>query len=285
MSVYNSYLQLTKPRVMILVILSGAAALFLEGSLVSSPLKLILVLVGLYLAGGSANALNQYFEKEIDARMTRTKNRRPLPLGSLTTRQALIFSVTIGILSLLIFTFVFNQLSALLALITILFYGFIYTLLLKPNTDQNIVIGGAAGAMAPLIAWAAATGGLAIAPAIIFLIVFVWTPPHFWALALYFKEDYKKVGFPMLPVARGDVSTLNHILIYTILLVGTSLTLTVAGMGVIYIATSAILGAIFIQKAFNARKHKTRELQRGLFAYSIVYLFGIFIAIIVDSFV
>lgn len=282
-SVWHNYILLTKPRVMTLVILSGATALFMEGSLVKHPLEFLLVLLGLYLAGGSANALNQYFERDIDACMSRTRTRRPLPMGRLKPSQALTFSVVIGISSILLFALTFNWLSALLALATILFYGFFYTLWLKPNTDHNIVIGGAAGAMAPLIAWAAASGSLAVAPGILFLIVFVWTPPHFWALALYFKDDYEKVGLPMLPVVRGERVALLYIFIYTLVLFITSLALIAVGAGLIYIASAAILGFVFIRKAFNVFRRGTRELQRGLFGYSILYLFGLLFAIIIDS--
>ena len=268
---------------MILVILSGAAALVLEGSYNSDPLNFVLVLLGLYMAGGSANALNQYFERDLDAQMSRTRKRRPLPLGQLRPAQALMFSIAIGIASIAVFALMFTWLAALLSLATILFYGLFYTLILKPNTDQNIVIGGAAGAMAPLIAWAAASGTLAVTPAILFLIVFVWTPPHFWALALYFKDDYKTVKLPMLPVIRGEDTTLNYIFFYTIALVAVSLALLAVSAGPLYVMTAVILGALFLKKAFIARREKKRELQWALFGYSIVYLFGLFLAMIVDS--
>lgn len=268
---------------MILVILSGAAALVLEGSYNSSPLRFVLVLIGLYLAGGSANALNQYFERDLDALMARTRKRRPLPLGQLQPSQALIFSITIGLASIALFCLLFTWFAAVLSLATILFYGLFYTLILKPTTDQNIVIGGAAGAMAPLIAWAAATGTLNVTPAILFLIVLVWTPPHFWALALYFKDDYKAVKLPMLPIVRGDDTTLNYIFFYTIILVAVSLSLMAVSAGPLYVMTAVILGALFIKKAFIARREKKRELHRALFGYSIVYLFGLFFAMIIDS--
>ncbi len=281
----HNYIDLTKPRVMVLVVLSGITALFLEGSAVSRPLDALLITLGVYLAGGSANALNQYFEREIDARMSRTRKRRPLPLGNIKPRNALIFAMAIGGISIVIFSFAYNWLSALLVLGTILFYGFFYTLWLKPNTDQNIVIGGAAGAMAPLISWAAATGSLAIAPAILFLIVLIWTPPHFWALALYFKDDYKKVGLPMLPIVRGEKSALNQIFFYTIALFAVSLALLAVSAGPIYAIAAILLGGLFVKKAYQARQQKTRKLQWALFGYSIVYLFGLFFAMIIDSFV
>jgi len=270
---------------MVLVVLSGITALFLEGTAVSHPLDALLITLGIYLAGGSANALNQYFEREIDARMSRTRNRRPLPLGNIEPPNALSFAIIIGLASIALFGLGYNSLSALLALGTIIFYGFFYTLWLKPNTDQNIVIGGAAGAMAPLIAWAAASGSLAIAPAILFLIVFIWTPPHFWALALYFKDDYRKVGLPMLPIARGEKSTLNQIFFYTIALFAVSLALLAVSAGPIYAIAAILLGGIFVKKAYSAKSKKSRELQWALFGYSIVYLFGLFFAMIIDSFI
>ncbi len=284
-SVFSEYINLTKPRVMILVILSGAAAMILEGSLLAEPLGFLLVLVALYLSGGSANALNMYFERDIDSRMSRTRNRRPLPKGSLKPWQALAFAIGIGIISIALFVGFFNVLSALLALATILFYGLFYTLVLKPNTDQNIVIGGAAGAMAPIITWAAATGGIAWTPLIIFMIVFIWTPPHFWALALYYRDDYKNVGLPMLPVVRGENSALKHILYYTIALVAISLALIATSSGPLYAIAAIALGAVFVKKSLEAKRTRERRMQRALFGYSIVYLFVLFFAMIIDSFI
>ncbi|MBD3381032.1 MAG: protoheme IX farnesyltransferase [candidate division Zixibacteria bacterium] len=283
LSQFGKYLNLTKPRVMTLVIVTGATALVMEGSFLSRPLEFVLVLLALYFSGGSANALNQYFERDLDARMSRTRNRRPLPKKQLSPAQALTFAIGIGITSVAIFIFWFNWLSALLALATILFYGLYYTLWLKPRTDLNIVIGGAAGAMAPLIAWAAASGTLAVTPAILFLIVFIWTPPHFWSLALYFKEDYRGVGLPMMPLVRGDNATYKQILVYTVALLAVSLSLILAGGGPLYLAVAVVLGALFLKKSINAKKRQLPRLSRALFGYSIVYLFGLFFTIVVDS--
>ena len=248
LSQFGKYLNLTKPRVMTLVIVTGATALVMEGSFLSRPLEFVLVLLALYFSGGSANALNQYFERDLDARMSRTRNRRPLPKKQLSPAQALTFAIGIGITSVAIFIFWFNWLSALLALATILFYGLYYTLWLKPRTDLNIVIGGAAGAMAPLIAWAATSGTLAVTPAILFLIVFIWTPPHFWSLALYFKEDYRGVGLPMMPLVRGDNATYKQILVYTVALLAVSLSLILAGGGPLYLAVAVVLETKFLNK-------------------------------------
>ncbi len=278
-----NFLQLTKPTIMVMVIVTGAAALFFEGSLLADIPSFALVLLGLYLTGGSANALNQYFERDIDAQMARTKNRRPLPQHKMSPNQALVFSIAIGVMGVAIFAVFFNMLSALLALGTVLFYGFIYTLILKPRTHLNIVIGGAAGAMAPPIAWAAATGTVSAAAWVLALVIFMWTPPHFWALALFRKSDYIKVDLPMMPVVKGDRATLDQIVVYTILLVAVSLTLVALGASYIYMIGALVLGAIFIQKAVATKRHSTSQTQRGLFGYSIMYLLALFGTVIIDK--
>jgi protoheme IX farnesyltransferase len=254
----------------------------MEGSLLHEPLKFFLVLVGLYLTGGSANALNQYFEREIDAKMERTARRRPLPLHFLGPKEALIFAVTIGVIGVLLFGYFFNWLTALMSLATLLFYALFYTLFLKPHTWHNIVIGGAAGAMAPVGAWAAATGQTAVAPWLLFLIIFLWTPPHFWALALYCKEDYIKARLPMLPVIKGDDATFRQIMIYTYALILVSLALFAVGAGWLYLLVAVGLGGYLVKKALVARRLKTVPAMRGLFGFSIVYLFGLFLALIAD---
>ena len=268
---------------MFMVIVTGAGALCFEGSLLANLPAFALVLVGLYLTGGSANALNQYFERDIDAQMARTRNRRPLPRHKLSPNQALMFSVAIGVLGVAVFAVFFNLLSAILALATIMFYGFVYTLVLKPRTHLNIVIGGAAGAMAPPIAWAAATGTVSAAPWVLALVIFLWTPPHFWALALFRKDDYVKVQLPMLPVVKGDQATLDQILVYTILLVAVSLVFSLFGASLVYTVAAAVLGAVFIQKAVATRRHSTPQSQRGLFGYSITYILALFGTVILDK--
>ncbi len=276
------YIQLTKPTIMLLVLFTGGTALVMEGSLLDEPGKFLLVLLGLYLTGGSANALNQYFEREIDAKMERTARRRPLPLHFLGEREALIFAVTIGLVGVLLFGYFFNWLTALMSLATLLFYALFYTLFLKPHTWHNIVIGGAAGAMAPVGAWAAATGQTAVAPWLLFLIIFLWTPPHFWALALYCKEDYIKARLPMLPVVKGDDATYKQILIYTYALILVSLAVFAVGAGWLYLVAAVGLGGYLLKKAFMARRLKTVPAMRGLFGFSIVYLFALFLALIAD---
>jgi protoheme IX farnesyltransferase len=277
------YFQLTKPTIMLLVIITGATALFMEGSLLYQPGKFILVLIALYLTGGSANALNQYFERDIDSLMERTKTRRPLPLGRIQATNAFIFSVAIGIIGVLMFGIIFNWLTAALSLMTILFYSLFYTLYLKPNTKSNIVIGGIAGAMAPVGAWTAATGEFALAPWILFLIIFLWTPPHFWALAAFRTEDYKKSGLPMLPVVKGIDFTMKQILIYSIMLVATTLSLYWLYSSWIYLLVALIAGSLFLKKSFRAKKEQTDKQFRGLFGYSILYLFALFFTIIIES--
>ncbi len=279
----SHYFQLTKPSIMLLVIFTGTTSLVIQGSLVDHPVKFLLVLLGLFLSGGSANALNQYFERDIDAKMGRTARRRPLPMHQVSPTGALVFSVGIGVLGVAIFAVFFNLLTAALALGTILFYSLFYTLYLKPTTPQNIVVGGIAGAMAPVGAWTAATGAMAWEPWIMFAIVFFWTPPHFWALALYCKDDYEKVDLPMMPVVKGDQKTIDQIFVYTLVVVGVSLSLILFRAGWFYFATAAVLGGLFIQKASRLRREHSEQSFRSLFGYSILYLFALFTAMMVDG--
>ncbi|MCB1060027.1 MAG: heme o synthase [Calditrichaeota bacterium] len=275
----RDFLNLMKPSIMLLVLLTGAAALMLEGSLHASDWQFWGILIGLMLTGGCANGLNQYFERDIDAQMGRTKNRRPLAMKKMEPRHALFFIVFCGVSAILLFGLLFNWLSAFAALGTILFYSFYYTLWLKPRTHLNIVIGGAAGAMAPIIAWAAATGTLAWTPWLLFLIVFFWTPPHFWALALCVKKDYARVSIPMLPVIKGDHETRRQILLYTFVLVAISLLLHA---GLLYLTAAAVLGGVFVYKAWKLLKGHEQNYAWGLFKYSIVYLTALFVIIMAD---
>ncbi len=283
-SILKAFFALTKPTIMLLVIITGATALVLEGSLLSNPLYFALALLGIYLSGGSANALNQCFEREIDAKMKRTAGRRPLPMKRLSPLAAFTFSIAIGVAGVLILGLLFNWYSALLALATILFYSLFYTLYLKPTTPQNIVIGGIAGSMAPVGAWVAATGAMAVEPWILFLIIFLWTPPHFWALALVYKDDYRVANLPMMPVVKGDDSTFQQIILYSWLLVGVSFLLVVnASISWIYLLIAGTLGWQFIRKSYAAGRSREVKAIRGLFGYSIIYLFGLFAAIAIDG--
>lgn len=271
---------------MLLVIITGATAIVLEGSLLSQPLRFFALMLAIYLTGGSANALNQCFERNIDAKMRRTSARRALPTNSIGIVGALIFSILIGVVGLLIFGLMFNWYSALLSLSTILFYSLFYTLYLKPNTAQNIVIGGAAGSMAPVGAWVAASGEMAADPWVLFAIILLWTPPHFWALALVYKDDYRMANLPMMPVVKGDDSTFKQIILYSWLLVISSLFMLIhPQLGYMYIAAALILGGLFIQKTFKANKVRTEKEIKGLFGYSIIYLFALFVVIVIDGIV
>lgn len=284
----GSFFQLMKPSIMLLVLVTGATALVLEGSLMRGidPARLLrfgLVLLGLLLTGGSANAFNMYLERDIDARMARTRNRRPLPLGTIKAPGALAFAIAIGVAGVTVFAVFFNLLSASLSLATILFYSFFYTLYLKPRTPYNIVIGGAAGSMAPVIAWAAVTGSIALQPLLLFALIFLWTPPHFWALALYTRKDYEIVQYPMMPIVRGDAATKRQIFFYVLILVLFSTASAILGAGLLYALVATMTGVVFIRKSLVIMRAADNKPARGLFGYSIVYLFAIFGSLMLDA--
>lgn len=278
------YIALTKPKIMLLVIFSGLTAAVMEGSLIYRPLSLLLVLFALYLTGGSANALNHYFERHKDAKMRRTRDKRPLPAGRLRPSSALSFALMIGSLGIAVFAFFFNWLSALLSFLTLFFYAIIYTLVLKPNTHHNTIIGGVAGAMAPVGIWAAASGTIDITPCTIFLIIFFWSPPHFWTLAISLKDDYKAARFKMLPLSKGDAETLKQIWIFSILLFLVSLTPLLVKSGLLYLFIAIVFGIAFIVKAWKALQGAQSKTIWSLFHYSILYLFMLLIGLAIDSF-
>ena len=280
----RDYIELTKPRIVALVMVTALAGVVAEGSLLHHPLRLLVVLGAIMMTAGSANAFNQYFERDLDAQMERTRARRPLPLHRVSPPRALAFAIGIGAVSVLLLFLFGTPLAAWLALGTVVFYGFFYTLWLKPRTVHNIVIGGAAGAMGPVIAWAAATGHLAPAPILMFLVIFLWTPPHFWALALCLQDDYRKVGIPMLPIVKGEAETYRQIERYTWVLVLVTLLMPVVRAGGLLLAAIALLlGAGFVWKALRARRLATIAAARDVFAYSIVYLFVLFLGMIADA--
>ena len=278
------YIQLTKPRIVLLVIVTAIAGLVVEGSLLRDPARFALVLAAITMTAGSANAFNQYFERELDATMARTRLKRPLPRHRVPERGALVFAIAVGAASVVLLALAANVLSAALALGTIVFYGFYYTLWLKPRTVHNIVIGGAAGAMGPVIAWAAASGTIALPPVLMFLVIFLWTPPHFWALALCVKEDYEKTKIPMLPVVKGEAETYRQIELYTVGLVGLTLAMPLlhAG-GAIFGIVALALGLVFLWRSWIAKRTQTVRSAWQVFGFSIVYLFLLFVAIIVDA--
>jgi len=240
------------------------------------------------LAAGSANAINQYLERDIDQLMARTR-RRPLPAHSVTPERAVVFGIVLGAVSVGLMAWTVNLLAAFLTLLAIGFYVVIYTVILKRNTTQNIVIGGAAGALPPVIGWAAVTGNVAMPALLLFLIVFYWTPPHFWALALRIRGDYAAAGVPMLPVVRGIAETSRQIALYTILLVAlTAIFAVVARMGLIYAVVAAVFGALFLYRAWvlwrqgTSPEASTQQAIR-LYRYSITYLTVLFAAVALDT--
>jgi heme o synthase len=235
------------------------------------------------LTGGSANALNMYFEREVDSQMARTRSRRPLPLGIIKPTAALVFAIVIWIIGVAIFAIFLNLFSASLALATILFYSFFYTLYLKPRTPYNIVIGGAAGSMAPLISWAAVSGKIAATPFLLSFLIFLWTPPHFWALALYLRKDYELVGYPMMPIAQGDDATRRQIFWYVITLVLSSAGCLFLGAGLLYAIIAIITGSMFIYKSLKILRLKSNSPARGLFGFSIIYLLVLFSGLMLDA--
>lgn len=280
----RDYIELTKPRIVALVMITALAGVVAERSLLHDPLRLFIVLGAIMLTAGSANAFNQYFERDLDAQMERTRARRPLPLHRVAPWRALAFAIGIGVLSVAALARYGSSLAAWLAFGTIAFYGFFYTLWLKPRTVHNIVIGGAAGAMGPVIAWAAAAGHLALAPMLMFLVIFLWTPPHFWALAICVQDDYRRVSIPMLPIVKGEAETYRQIELYTLVLVLVTLLMPFANAGGLVLGVTALfLGAWFVIKAVRARRAPNVAAARGVFAYSIVYLFVLFLGMIADA--
>jgi protoheme IX farnesyltransferase len=283
-SAITNYIKLTKPTIVLLFSLTGAGAMVLEGSLLKSPWKFLLILVGITLTAASANALNMYVDRDIDEIMQRTRKKRPLPQGKISPQKALYFGLILGAVSTGILLITSNVLATLISIGTILFYVCFYTLYLKRRTPYNIVIGGAAGATAPLIGWAAASGQISLAAWLMFLIIFMWTPPHFWALALVIKEDYKKAGIPMLPVVAGDRRTRLEILIYTVLLLPLPLLPPLTNLtNATYVTGSIVLGGIFLFLAMLLWRKKTNSSAYGLFGYSIFYLLVLFVLLIVGA--
>lgn len=241
------------------------------------------VMVAGALASGGANALNHFLDRDIDARMRRT-SRRPVAAQRVSPRQALIFGFVVNLIAFVLFATLVNLLSAVLALSSTLFYVFVYTMNLKRTTPQNIVIGGAAGALPPVIGWTAVTGSLALPAFYLFAIVFFWTPPHFWALSLLLKDDYERVGVPMLPVVMGVSKTKKAILLYAILLMAlTSMFFVTGAVGWLYLGTSLFLGSVFVFSAVRLLRSPGIEGALGTYVYSLAYLFLLFAAIAVDA--
>jgi protoheme IX farnesyltransferase len=280
----HQFYQLTKPRVVSLIVFTAVIGMFLAvpGAV---PLPVLLAATaGIALVAGAAAAMNCLVEQKIDAIMLRT-SRRPLPRGTLTSMQTLLFAGVIGGAGLATLYHWVNALTMWLTLATFVGYAIVYTVILKPMTPQNIVIGGASGAMPPVLGWAAVTGEVTADALTLFLIIFAWTPPHFWALALYRKHEYAKAGVPMLPVTHGDKFTRLHVLLYTVILCACSLLPFVVRMsGLIYLAAAVVLGAMFMWYAIRIYTSYTDTLARRTFRFSITYLAALFAALLVDHY-
>jgi heme o synthase len=282
---WRDYVALTKPRIMTLLLLTGAAGMFVGAQGVPDLGLLAATVIGLALACGGASALNHVLDRDIDSSMGRT-SKRPVAAGRVSAELALEFGLALSALSFVLLGSVVNVLAAVLALVGNLFYVLVYTRWLKRSTPQNIVIGGAAGAVPPLVGWAAATGNLTLPALYLFLIVFLWTPPHFWALALLIKRDYEAARIPMLPVVRGDRETARQILLYTVALVALTLVPVVTGtFGPLYLAAAALLGAQFLRLAWSLRRELTPRRAGVLFHYSLAYLALLFVAMALDPIV
>ncbi|HEY8489961.1 MAG TPA: heme o synthase, partial [Dehalococcoidia bacterium] len=278
----RAYVALSKPRIIFLLLVTTVPAMVLAQEGMPSPWLILATLIGGTLAAGGAHAVNCYVDRDIDRVMSRTQ-RRPLPRHEVPPERALIFGLTLGWIGFLELAALVNVLSAMLALSALVFYVLVYSLWLKRTTPQNIVIGGAAGAIPPLVGWAAVTNSVGLPALILFAIIFMWTPPHFWALALRFQEDYRRAGVPMLPVVKGADETRREILVYTALLVGVTLLLfAVSGAGYVYLLSALLLGGLFLARAYRLWRDPERQSAMKLFHFSITYLALLFAAMVAD---
>lgn len=275
------YWDLLKPRVMSLVVFTGVVGLYLAPGHISY-LKAFITILCIAVGSGAAGALNMWYERDVDALMARTR-KRPLPQGKIRPVDALIFALMLAMGSVLLMAIAVNRLAAVYLASAILFYTLVYTMGLKRRTPQNIVIGGVAGALPPLIGWAAVMNETSFFPWILFGIIFLWTPPHFWALALYQNEDYRQANIPMLPVVAGIETTKSHILFYILLLVGLSIIPGFMGnLGLLYGAAALFLGLLFIRYGVKLRASSDPKEGYHLFLFSILYLFLLFTAMVGD---
>ena len=279
----GDYIALMKPRVMSLVVFTALVGLAVApGSM--HPLIGFTALLCIAVGAGAAGALNMWYDADIDAIMTRTQ-RRPVPMGRVQPGEALAFGLTLASFAVVVLGLLVNVLADALLAFTIFFYVVIYTVWLKRSTPQNIVIGGASGAFPPMIGWAAVTGSLSLEPFLLFMIILLWTPPHFWALALYRCEDYARAGIPMLPVVAGEVSTRRHIMLYTLIVVPVGIAPWLLGYaGALYGATAVVTGAIMLTLAGQVLRERrpVERACRNLFAFSILYLFLLFATLLVE---
>jgi protoheme IX farnesyltransferase len=286
---WRDILALTKPRVMSLVVFTGLCGLLAAPALPPLALGFTAILC-IALGAGACGALNQWYEADIDAKMRRTA-KRPLPAGRMDRQSALHFGVGLGTFSVILMGLATNWLAALLLLISILFYVIVYTVWLKPRTAQNIVIGGAAGAFPPLIGWVAATGNLALLPVLLFVIIFLWTPPHFWALSLFVRSDYAAAGIPMLPVVAGIENTRKQIFLYSLPMAAAAVAPWPLGLaGPIYGVAASVLSIAFValsSAVFANRVTEPKQMapEKRLFAFSVFYLFALFAALVADRWI
>ncbi len=279
-----AYVALTKPRIIELLLVTTLPTMVVAKRGLPSIWLMVATLVGGSLAAGGANAINMVVDRDIDKVMHRTRNR-PLVTGAMTPAHALVFAITLEVVAFVELWLAVNLLSAVLAVSATLFYVFVYTLWLKRTSSQNIVIGGAAGAVPVLVGWSAVTNDLSWTPVVMFAIIFAWTPPHFWALAVKYKDDYAAASVPMLPVVATFRRTASEILAYTVLLVGVSLLLAVVGhLGVIYVVSASVLGLVFIAMSIRLWMRATPKAAMRLFSYSITYLTLLFVLMAVDIF-
>ena len=282
---WNDYYELCKPRVVALIVFTAIVGMMLASPGMVPWQPLLFGTLGIGMAAASAAAINQIVDQRIDADMLRT-SKRPLPTGHLTNTQALVFAAILGVTSMAILVLLVNPLTALLTLCSLIGYAFIYTMYLKRATPQNIVIGGAAGAAPPVLGWVAVTGQIDPNSLLLFLIIFAWTPPHFWALAIHRREEYSKVNIPMLPVTHGVAFTRLQVLLYTIILVAvTALPFATQMSGWLYFIGAMILGAIFLSYAVKLQSGKDERIAIKTFGYSILYLMLLFALLLVDHYV
>ncbi|MDA0679594.1 MAG: heme o synthase [Proteobacteria bacterium] len=281
---WRDYYELTKPKVVMLIVFTAIVGMVLSVPGWPGAVPLVIGSLGIGLAASSAAVINHVLDSRIDVQMSRTHNR-PLPQGKLLESNALIFAFGLCVMSMLLLWFVINPLTAMLTFLSLIGYAIIYTIYLKRATPQNIVIGGAAGAAPPILGWTAVTGEIHSDALLLFLIVFTWTPPHFWALAIAKKDDYERVGIPMLPVTHGNEFTRHYILLYTILMVLVTIIPYLSGMsGLIYLATALIQGGIFLYYAVRLKSDDGVELPMKVFRFSINYLMILFAALLVDHY-
>ncbi|MDG1096334.1 MAG: heme o synthase [Methylophilaceae bacterium] len=280
----SSFFALCKPRVTALIVFTAIIGMFLATPGMVPLHILISATIGIAMASGAAAAFNHLVEQKIDAKMARTRGR-PLPTGQINSKQTFIFATVVALIGLSILYFLVNPLTMWLTFATFIGYAVIYTIFLKPATPLNIVIGGLSGAMPPALGWAAVTGVVSAEAWILVLIIFAWTPPHFWALALYRREEYAKSGLPMLPVTHGEMYTRLHILLYTIILVAVTLIPFAMRMsGMIYLVSVLLLDAVFMMYAIKLYRQYSDALSKTTFKYSILYLMLLFFALVVDHY-